>query len=323
MPVEMPGLEIELPAPRVSVVIPTYNYGRYVVDAVESVLAQTYADYEIIVVDDGSTDDTSSRLEPFRDRLRYLRQENQGLSAARNRGIAAARGELIGLLDSDDRWHPRFLEFMAPCFENDPNLALLGSSSIFSAECRWVETLESELNVSDLSVESFLTTHPIAPSAAMFRRDVLDTVGLFDITLRSVEDRDLWIRIAMVARAAHLKVPLVWVRVHGASMSSAANAAKMEHYDFLVLRRAFGIYELNSRPILRRKAFSSAHWRSAIGFREAGNYWRAWWSVARAFGNWPFSVGESPEGWPAQRRIRFVASLLRQQAEAFGYRKTA
>jgi hypothetical protein len=148
-------------------------------------------------------------------------------------------------------------------------------------------------------------------------------VGLFDTGLRSVEDRDMWIRIALAARTAHLQVPLAWVRVHGASMSSPANAAKMEHYDFVVLRRAFEKEALNSRSILRRKAFSIAHWRSAIGFREAGSYWRAWWSVARALGNWPFSVGESPEGWPMQRRIRFVASLLRQQAVALGNRKTA
>lgn len=310
-------------APSVSVVIPTYNYGRFVVGAVESVLAQTCSDYEVIVIDDGSTDDTRQRLAPFSDRIRYVYQENQGLSAARNRGIAEARGELIGLLDSDDRWHPRFLEFMMPPFKQDPNLALFGSSSIFSAECRWPEIPDQKERASELSVESFLTCHPIAPSATLIRRCVLDTVGLFDTQLRSVEDRDMWIRIALAARAAHLNIPLAWVRVHGASMSSPANAAKMEHYDFLVLRRAFSKDELYSRPILRRKAFSIAHWRSAIGFREAGNYWRAWWSVARAIGNWPFSVGQAPEGWPVQRRIRFVASLLRQQAEAFGNRKTA
>jgi glycosyltransferase involved in cell wall biosynthesis len=316
-------------APSVSVVIPTYNYGHFVVGAVESVLAQTYSDYEVIVIDDGSTDDTRQRLAPFSDRIRYVYQENQGLSAARNRGIAEARGELIALLDSDDRWHPGFLELMVPPFELDPKLGLLGSSSIFSEECPWSEIRgrdveASDLPVKSLSVESFVTSHPIAPSATLIRRSVLDTVGLFDTQLRSVEDRDMWIRIALAARTAHLDVPLAWVRVHRASMSSPANAAKMEQYDFLVLRRAFGKVELQSRPFLRRKAFSVAHWRSAIGFREAGSYWRAWWSVARAIGNWPFSVGGAPDGgWPVQRRMRFVASLLRQQAAALGNRKTA
>src|SRR5262249_6294738 len=161
----------------------------------------------------------------------------------------------------------------------------------YSTECRWAGIHEGDAVMSDLSVESFVTSHPVAPSATLIRRCVLDDVGLFDTGLRSVEDRDMWIRIALAARTSHLPAPLAWVRVQGDSMSSPANAAKMEHYDLVVLRRAFEKEALNSRSILRRKAFSIAHWRSAIGFREAGSYWRAWWSVARALGNWPFSVG--------------------------------
>ena len=97
----------------ISVVIPTYNYGHFVTEAVDSVLAQTYRHYEVVVVDDGSTDDTRARLAPYGDRIRYIHQENQGLSAARNTGIRAARGGVIGLLDSDDKWHPRKLETQA------------------------------------------------------------------------------------------------------------------------------------------------------------------------------------------------------------------
>src|SRR5271156_2034659 len=96
--------------PAVSVIIPTYNYGRFVTEAVDSVLAQSYTDHEVIVVDDGSVDDTPERMQPYAERVRYLRQPNQGPSAARNNGIEAARGEYVAFLDADDLWHPRKLE---------------------------------------------------------------------------------------------------------------------------------------------------------------------------------------------------------------------
>jgi len=95
--------------PFISVVIPTYNYARYVTQAVDSVLAQTYPAGEIVVVDDGSTDNTRERLQPYWARIHYVYQANQGLSAARNAGIRVARGDVIALLDSDDLWHPRKL----------------------------------------------------------------------------------------------------------------------------------------------------------------------------------------------------------------------
>ncbi|MBM2835200.1 MAG: glycosyl transferase [Candidatus Brocadiaceae bacterium] len=95
---------------QVSVVIPTYNRAPYVIMAIESVLAQSYQDYEIIVVDDGSTDGTRDVLEPYRDRIRYMYQDNKGVSAARNTGIQESRGEWIAFLDSDDEWLPNKLE---------------------------------------------------------------------------------------------------------------------------------------------------------------------------------------------------------------------
>src|SRR5487761_1421423 len=93
--------------PLVTAIIPAYNYGPLVVEAVESACAQTYPRMEVIVVDDGSTDDTQGRLRPYLDRIRYIRQENRGLSAARNTGIQAAQGEWNALLDADDVWHPQ------------------------------------------------------------------------------------------------------------------------------------------------------------------------------------------------------------------------
>ena len=104
--------------PRASVVIPSYNHGEFVGDAISSVLAQTYGDYEILIVDDGSTDNTAEIVAQFGSRVRYIRQENQGLSSARNRGINVARGEFIGLLDADDMYEPTFLMSMIEALDD-------------------------------------------------------------------------------------------------------------------------------------------------------------------------------------------------------------
>ena len=109
----------------VSVVIPTYNYGRYLATAIESALAQTFVPLEVIVVDDGSTDDTPQILETFGNRIQTIRQLNQGAGAARNTGIAAARGEYVAFLDSDDIWKPRKLQMQIARFDADPALGLV------------------------------------------------------------------------------------------------------------------------------------------------------------------------------------------------------
>src|SRR5437773_3781756 len=109
----------------VSVVIPTYNYARYLPEAIDSALAQTHAPLEVIVVDDGSTDDTPRVLAVYGDRIRVIRQANRGPGAARNTGIAAARGEYVGFLDADDVWLPRKLELQMARFEADQGLGLV------------------------------------------------------------------------------------------------------------------------------------------------------------------------------------------------------
>ncbi len=112
--------------PTVSVIIPTYNRRAYVQEAIDSVLAQTYTDYEIIVIDDGSTDGTGEALrERYGDKIIYEWQENQGLSAARNRGIESSRGQYIALLDSDDLWMPEKLERQVACLSQHPEVAMV------------------------------------------------------------------------------------------------------------------------------------------------------------------------------------------------------
>ncbi|MCK4819314.1 glycosyltransferase family 2 protein, partial [bacterium] len=108
--------------PNVSVIIPTCNRAEYITQAIDSVLAQTYTDYEIIVVDDGSTDNTKEVMEPYMDRIRYIYQENAGVSAARNTGIKAAKGDWVAFLDSDDEWLPGKLAVQIRAVERHPQL---------------------------------------------------------------------------------------------------------------------------------------------------------------------------------------------------------
>ncbi len=123
--------------PLISAVIPTYNYGHFVTAAVRNVLAQTYRNLEVIVVDDGSKDNTRERLAPYLDRIRYVYQENQGPSAARNTGIRSATGEWVALLDSDDLWHPRKLELQVKYLQAHPEVGLLGSDRVYDLHGDW------------------------------------------------------------------------------------------------------------------------------------------------------------------------------------------
>ena len=111
--------------PEISVIIPTYNYANYVRDAVESVLNQSYKEFEIIVVDDGSTDGTKKVLEPLKNRIRYIYQENRGLPSAYNTGIKASKGEYIAFLDSDDLWLPEKLKLQKKYFDDNPAVGMV------------------------------------------------------------------------------------------------------------------------------------------------------------------------------------------------------
>jgi glycosyltransferase involved in cell wall biosynthesis len=203
----------------VSVVIPCYNYGRFVCEAVDSALSQTHPHAEVIVVDDGSTDDTRDRLVPYGDRIRYIRQENKGLSAARNTGIRHATGEWVALLDADDWWHKQKLEMQLQAVAGRDDVGLLGSPS----GANLPETLPFVAHPNKLGVRDFLLSSRFGPSGAMIRRRCFDSVGLFNEELRSIEDRDMWLRIAARFPSVWLNSPCWWYRQHPGQMNRNAD----------------------------------------------------------------------------------------------------
>lgn len=181
----------------VSVVIPTYNRSSLVHRAITSVLEQTFKDTEILVVDDGSTDETVPSLEVFSNKVRILRHEtNRGVSAARNTGIRAASAPLIAFLDSDDRWLPGKLDAQVRFFSDHPGAVACQTREIWIRGDRRVNPARRHLKPSGDIFEASLERCLVSPSAVMVRRSLLDEVGLFDEDLPVCEDYDLWLRIS-------------------------------------------------------------------------------------------------------------------------------
>ena len=210
----------------VSIVIPAYNQARFVAQAVESALRQTHQPIEVVVVDDGSTDDTPEVLRAFADRsdVRIVRQPNAGLPAARNRGLDEAHGEFICFLDSDDRLGPRYVErLIAP---------LLADASLAFAYCDVQMVDDTGTPSSDFSVgaarrvvsgdifDSLLVGGYFPPHAVLVRRSQLEQHGAFDLDLGGHADYELWLRLAAAGgRAAYVNDRLVDYRVYDGTMS--------------------------------------------------------------------------------------------------------
>ncbi len=181
----------------VSVIIPTFNRALKTARAVSSVLYQRFKDYEIIVVDDGSTDDTKEVLRQFRDGIRcVVHEENRGVSAARNSGIRAAKASLIAFLDSDDYWLPDKLRVQKRFFDENPDAGICQTEEIWIRNKRRVNPRKRHLKPSGDIFDASLSLCLVSPSAVMVKRTLLHEVGLFDEKLPACEDYDLWLRIA-------------------------------------------------------------------------------------------------------------------------------
>lgn len=209
-------------SPAVSVITATYNYGRYLGGAIESVLAQTFSDWEMIVVDDGSTDNTCEVIQPYLadKRIRYVNTKNQGQPSAENTGIRLSQAPLISFLDADDAWLPDKLNKQIPLFEHDPRIGITytgvilmdtNGSPIKKQSCRRLRGF--------LFKESMYQTIPPF-SSSMVRRSVFDDVGLFNEKIPLVCDYEFWLRAAMRWHFDYVDEPLLKYRTGHANLSS-------------------------------------------------------------------------------------------------------
>lgn len=207
--------------PLVSVVIPTYNAGRYIREAVESVIQQTYGVVEIIVVDDGSTDATTAVLKPYIDSraIIYVKQENGGSMRARNVGVQYATGEFIAFLDADDVWMPEKLEKQMVLFTHDVCLVYSGRLLL---DDQGHLTDSREIPRRGHVLKDLLRNNFITNSSVVVRRSILEKVGHFNeaANVYGLEDYDLWLRIVPHCAIDYVDLPLVKYRIHADQIST-------------------------------------------------------------------------------------------------------
>ena len=219
----------------ISVVIPCYNQAHYLGEAIESVLAQSYPYFEIVVIDDGSTDNTSEVAGRY-PRVRCIRQDNQGLSAARNTGLRHSEGEYVVFLDADDRLLPEALEAGIECLKAHPECVLtFGSYRLIASDGSFLKQRRQPVVDKDGYAALLKRNYIGVPAVVMYRRAVFASVGGFDSSVDASADADMYLRIARrFAVCGHEKVVADY-RQHGVNMSG--NPARMLRASLTVLRK--------------------------------------------------------------------------------------
>jgi hypothetical protein len=211
----------------VTIVIPTHNYACYVGQAIRSALEQGYRPIEIVVVDDGSTDDTPAVLREFEGAIRVVRLEGLGVSAARNAGLAHARGEYVVLLDADDLLVPGGVAAQVAQFDHRPDIdAVLGEWYTYDVQCGTISRSHSSLKDDDVLSHLLRTNIVATPSAIMLRRAAVGALGGFDTSFSFTADWEMWLRLAKQGcRFARVSAPVATYRIHGPSMTSNLDRA--------------------------------------------------------------------------------------------------
>ncbi len=223
--------------PLVSVVIANYNYGHFIRECLDSVLAQTYQNWECICVDDGSTDCSVEIIRSYGNTVKLISQENKRLAAARNTGIRAASGDWIAFLDSDDVWHPRKLEIQIEALSLNPQWRFIGSQNTYKKS---FEKEDTHPKTQPVTVKDILSSTPISPSNTVVMRSCFEDVGLFDenpITATAADDKDMWLRLAARFPGGRVNAQLCFIRSHPGQLSNRTEA--MIKGDESVLKKFF------------------------------------------------------------------------------------
>jgi len=295
------GVPLENAAPRVSIVIPAFNVAPYISETLASVFAQSFSGFEVIIVNDGSpdTEEFERAIQPYRERIVYLKQENRGASAARNTGLRAARGEFIAFLDADDLWSPNYLEEQIKFIrEFDCDLACADAMIFGVASDAGRSYMESLMEAAPPEgrvtfLELVNADRSLITSGVVVRRDLILEVGLFDERLRNAQDLDLWLRLARNgARLAYQRKVLLSYRSRPNSLSGdAINSHQRElrvfdkieqSYDFTPAERAEVMAVIRSRRALLEYELGKLYLvpgdfaRARESFARANSLQRSW-----------------------------------------------
>lgn len=249
---------------RYSVIIPSYNYGKYLPDSLGSALNQTISPNEIIIVDDGSTDETPDIINSYLSdsRVKYVRTENQGVSAARNTGIKIAQSDYLAFLDADDIWHQEKMELQLPLF-NNPKVGVVYSLRRPFNEAGPIKGFKHGAVFRGDILPHLMTHNFICLSSAVVRRECIERVGLFDVRLSSHgEDMDLWLRIAAEGyEFEYINLVLVDYRAGG-------EASSLENWN----KRYY------CNKLLFKQFFSNPKYQKIISYKMRRQAWAALWA---------------------------------------------
>jgi glycosyltransferase involved in cell wall biosynthesis len=287
---------------RVSVIIPTYNRAGLVPQAVASVLAQSYRDFELLVVDDGSRDGTAQALAPFRGEIKVLRHpRRRGVSAARNQGIAAARGQWLAFLDSDDLWLPEKLAAQITWLEANPQVLLCQTEEIWVRQGVRVNPPASHVKEGGWIFFRSLRRCLISPSAVVLNRRLLEAHGGFDEDLPAAEDYDLWLRLSWRYPVGLVPEPLVVKRGgHAGQLSRQSGLDRWRIQALVKLLNEPDLPEPHRAAARRTLAEKCAIY--AQGCEKRGRLAEA--QLYRELGRWGEGQGTRLPALPSQTRIR-------------------
>lgn len=252
---------------QLSIIIPTYNRSCYLMEAIDSVLAQTYEKYEILVIDDGSTDSTRESVKKYDGRVRYIYQENKGPSAARNNGIRNANGDLIAFLDSDDIWHADKLAQQVAAFYENPSLGIV-ATGYEVIDTKYQITSVNILNKEELKDirNDHLYKNFFPTPTVMIKKKCFEKVGFFNEALHFAEDWEMWLRVMADFNFGYISKALTKVRVHPVSISTTSVSNNIIDWMKVIDFHSQNDSSLKG-AILRRKRLSWLHLNHAVVHR--------------------------------------------------------
>ena len=274
---------------KVSVVIPAHNKAELTVRTVESVLSQTYPSIEVIVVDDGSTDNTGERLSSFGNKIRYVYKENGGACSARNLGISLAIGEYIGLLDCDDIYCPEKIERSVAYLERDPEVGFVHTG---------VDFIDKKDNISPAyfphkdrrmgwMAKRLLLNNLISNSTVVVRKSCFEKVGFFDETIFIPADWDMWMRLAEQHKVGYINTPLTLYNI--ADDYSINHLEQSKREQLIVLEKAFR-RNPGLRPHFKNRSISNVYYRHGISHLFTADFDKAKEELTFAIKKWVFNL---------------------------------
>ena len=284
--------------PLVSVIIPNYNYGRFLAETIDSVLLQTYPNIEIIVVDDGSTDNSEDVLRSYGEKIKWFKQANKGVAEARNRAVAESAGEMLAFLDSDDVWLPEKIEKQIEIFQSDASVGLVHCGYVdFDNEGK---LLEEHLDgiAGEVTEEMIRYRRAVVlggGSAAIIRREVFSAVGGFDQTVAPAEDWEFYFQTARRYKIGFVPEVLMKYRQHGGN--NHLNIKRMERAILGAYNKVFSEDDFEFKDI-KNACYGRIHTVLAGSYFQAGDYpnfirqtFKALWLAPEnisQFANFPF-----------------------------------